>query len=74
MHVSPMVRSFSARYNAAGDMMILTSPAFRQNHQIPRRHTGDGEDVSPALSWSEFIRAMHGHVLAEVELVGTYQR
>jgi hypothetical protein len=33
--------------------MILTSPAFKQNHLIPRRHTGDGEDLSPALSWSE---------------------
>jgi Raf kinase inhibitor-like YbhB/YbcL family protein len=33
--------------------MILTSPAFKQNQPIPRRHTGDGEDVSPALSWSE---------------------
>ena len=33
--------------------MLLTSPAFKQNHQIPRRHTGDGDDISPALSWSE---------------------
>jgi Raf kinase inhibitor-like YbhB/YbcL family protein len=48
-----MVRSFFARYNAAGEQMILSSPAFKQNHLIPRRYTSDGEDVSPALSWSE---------------------
>ena len=32
--------------------ITLQSPAFKQNHQIPRKHTGDGEDASPALSWS----------------------
>jgi hypothetical protein len=32
--------------------IILQSPAFKQNHLIPRRYTGDGEDVSPELSWS----------------------
>ncbi|MGD9740943.1 MAG: YbhB/YbcL family Raf kinase inhibitor-like protein [Bauldia sp.] len=30
----------------------LTSPAFRDGHRIPDRHTGEGEDVSPALRWS----------------------
>jgi hypothetical protein len=30
----------------------IESPAFRPNEPIPRRHTGDGEDVSPELSWS----------------------
>ena len=29
----------------------LTSPAFAQNGEIPREHTCDGEDVSPALEW-----------------------
>jgi Raf kinase inhibitor-like YbhB/YbcL family protein len=33
--------------------MRLTSPAFQHAAAIPRRHTGDGEDLSPALSWSE---------------------
>jgi len=33
--------------------MILTSPAFKQNHQIPRRYTGDGDDISPQLAWTE---------------------
>lgn len=32
--------------------MQLTSPAFEQGGNIPTRHTGEGEDVSPALNWS----------------------
>jgi Raf kinase inhibitor-like YbhB/YbcL family protein len=31
----------------------LTSEAFAHGDTIPRRHTCDGEDVSPALSWSD---------------------
>ncbi len=30
----------------------LKSSAFLQNGAIPRKHTGEGEDVSPPLSWS----------------------
>ena len=30
----------------------LTSSAFANDGAIPRKHTGEGEDVSPALSWS----------------------
>jgi Raf kinase inhibitor-like YbhB/YbcL family protein len=30
----------------------LTSPAFDHHRAIPPRHSGDGEDVSPALMWS----------------------
>lgn len=30
----------------------LRSPAFSDGQPIPRRHTGDGEDLSPPLSWS----------------------
>src|SRR5690606_18733694 len=29
----------------------LTSTAFVQNGAIPRRHTGEGDDVSPPLAW-----------------------
>lgn len=29
----------------------LKSPAFDRQAPIPRRHTGEGEDVSPALEW-----------------------
>jgi Raf kinase inhibitor-like YbhB/YbcL family protein len=32
--------------------MQLTSPAFGEGGAIPKRHTGEGEDVSPALAWS----------------------
>ncbi len=32
--------------------MTLHSPAFDDGGAIPSRHTGDGEDVSPALTWS----------------------
>lgn len=30
----------------------LSSGAFADNAEIPRRHTCDGDDVSPALAWS----------------------
>ena len=30
----------------------LTSSAFAADGAIPTKHTGEGEDVSPALSWS----------------------
>jgi Raf kinase inhibitor-like YbhB/YbcL family protein len=29
----------------------LRSPAFSSGKAIPKKHTGDGEDVSPALAW-----------------------
>lgn len=31
---------------------MLTSDAFRENERIPERHTCEGDDVSPSLSWS----------------------
>jgi Raf kinase inhibitor-like YbhB/YbcL family protein len=31
----------------------LSSEAFTHRGEIPRRHTCDGDDVSPALSWSD---------------------
>lgn len=31
----------------------LLSAAFNWNGEIPRRHTCDGEDASPALAWSD---------------------
>jgi Raf kinase inhibitor-like YbhB/YbcL family protein len=31
----------------------LTSPAFKAGDTIPKKHTCDGEDVSPPLAWSE---------------------
>ena len=31
--------------------MTLTSSGFDRGEPIPTKHTGEGEDVSPALSW-----------------------
>ena len=33
--------------------MQLTSTAFGDGGPIPKKHTGEGEDVSPALAWSK---------------------
>lgn len=30
----------------------VTSPAFAEGQPIPKKHTGEGEDRSPALEWS----------------------
>ncbi len=30
----------------------ISSSAFEDHGRIPERHTGDGEDVSPAVSWA----------------------
>lgn len=30
----------------------LTSSAFAPNGRIPKRHTGEGDDLSPPLAWS----------------------
>lgn len=32
--------------------LTVQSPAFGHNETIPKRFTGDGEDVSPGLTWS----------------------
>lgn len=33
--------------------MKVVSSAFRNGGAIPKKHTGDGENVSPALEWSD---------------------
>ncbi len=33
--------------------MKLTSPAFETGRGIPTKHTGEGEDVSPAFNWND---------------------
>ncbi len=33
--------------------MKLTSPAFKEGQPIPKKYTGIGDDVSPALEWSD---------------------
>lgn len=37
----------------APSKMQLRSGAFRPGGAIPAKHTGEGEDVSPELSWSD---------------------
>lgn len=37
--------------------LALTSPNFTHGGEIPVEHTGDGEDVSPALAWCDVPRA-----------------
>ncbi|MFI8100574.1 YbhB/YbcL family Raf kinase inhibitor-like protein [Streptomyces sp. NPDC086023] len=32
--------------------ILLTSPVFADHAEIPRRYTGEGEDVSPPLTWT----------------------
>jgi hypothetical protein len=32
--------------------MQICSPHFAPRHEIPRRHTHDGDDVAPALCWT----------------------
>ncbi len=33
--------------------MTLTSSAFTQSGSIPKRHTGEAEDLAPPLAWSQ---------------------
>jgi Raf kinase inhibitor-like YbhB/YbcL family protein len=33
--------------------LTIQSTAFSHGQTVPRRHTGDGEDLSPALTWSD---------------------
>lgn len=43
--------------------MTLKSAAFTDGGAIPRRHTGEGEDVSPALGWSGVPSGTKGFAL-----------
>ena len=50
---TPPVGSASDRPQEDRPMaFVLTSTAFPANGAIPRRHTCEGEDVSPPLAWS----------------------
>ena len=42
----------------------LKSPAFEQLGRIPKKHTGEGEDVSPALEWTEIPEGTRSFVIA----------
>lgn len=43
--------------------MELSSSAFDQGGTIPQRHTGEGEDVSPALEWSDAPDGVGGYAV-----------
>jgi len=32
--------------------ILLTSPSFSEGGAIPKRHSGEGDNLSPSLSWS----------------------
>ncbi|MDI5984093.1 YbhB/YbcL family Raf kinase inhibitor-like protein [Halomonas sp. M4R5S39] len=40
--------------------MQLESPAFKAQGAIPVKHTGEGEDVSPALAWRDAPEGTQG--------------
>jgi Raf kinase inhibitor-like YbhB/YbcL family protein len=42
----------SEQKGAAAMAITVRSPAFGSGERIPQRHSGDGEDVSPQLSWT----------------------
>jgi phosphatidylethanolamine-binding protein (PEBP) family uncharacterized protein len=35
------------------DALTVSSASFSHNDMIPVQYTGDGEDISPHLKWSE---------------------
>ena len=43
--------------------MRLTSPAFGNEKAIPRRYSGEGEDISPPLSWKDAPRGTKSFAL-----------
>ncbi|KEF41655.1 MAG: hypothetical protein ER33_10300 [Cyanobium sp. CACIAM 14] len=43
--------------------MRLESPAFQDGEWMPRIHTGEGRDLSPALHWSEIPTGTRSFVL-----------
>lgn len=45
-------RKMAESAQKASVVLALTSPAFKDGQAIPKQHTGEGKDVSPALHWS----------------------
>lgn len=43
--------------------MKVTSPAFEQYQEIPKRHTCDGEDLSPPLFFQEVPKTVKSYAL-----------
>jgi len=49
--VSACLVAHAAEKETAMTPLTLTSSAFAANHPIPKKHTGEGPDLSPALKW-----------------------
>lgn len=43
--------------------MSIVSPSFLHEHEIPVRHTCDGQDISPALNWADVPKRAKSLVL-----------
>ncbi len=43
--------------------LTLTVPTFAAGDMIPKRYTCDGQNVSPALHWSDAPASAHGYAL-----------
>ena len=62
---------------ALSEMQLMT-PAFQNRGRIPDKHTGVGEDLSPALEWSNVTEGTRSFALichdpdAPLVLPGTY--
>ena len=46
------VAVFSANFASAQATIAVTSATLKANETIPKDHTADGKNVSPAISWS----------------------
>lgn len=65
-----MVRAPSAEAQSSPTFnapFVLTSPAFVENGVIPIRYSGDGDNVSPPLEWSDAPTGTESFVLTLVD-------
>jgi len=47
----------------APSKLSLASSAFENHGEIPKKHTGEGPDISPPLSWSNIPDGTHSFAL-----------
>lgn len=43
--------------------MALSSPTFRHGEPIPKEYSGEGQNISPALRWSDAPTATQGYAI-----------
>ena len=51
--LSTLLGCWTLAYSAEKSRLEIKSEAFQNGADIPRKHTCDGGDVSPALSWTD---------------------